>query len=94
MSEPVTRQQLWIASEHRVLFVSGKKQVKDPKDESYWDMLTYALCPVFNFLSFTFLICIVDIGMFIFEVSIGFSEDPSYFKDSNYLLGIKSSTLI
>lgn len=34
-------------------------------------MLTYALCPTFKFLSLTFLICLADIIIFIFEVAVG-----------------------
>ncbi len=57
-------------------------------------MLTFALCPVFKFFSFTFLICLIDIAMFVILVSISLTRDSSYFKDTSYLLGIKAPTLI
>lgn len=77
-SEPVLAEQLKVADEHRVLFISGRKQVKNPQDENYWDMLTYALCPTFQFLSLTFLISLADIALFIFEVSVGLEKSSSY----------------
>ena len=57
-------------------------------------MLTYALCPVFKCLSFTLLVCLANIGMFAFEVSMGLIQDPNYFRDAYYLLGIRPDTLI
>jgi rhomboid protease GluP len=51
-------------------------------------MLTYALCPTFNFLSLTFLISLADIALFIFEVSVGLD------KSSSYLLQVNAQTLI
>lgn len=74
LNQPIVADQLKFAEEHRVLFASGRKQVKDPAQESYWDMLTYALCPTFKFLSLTFLICIADIVVFIFEVAVGLDK--------------------
>lgn len=47
-------------------------------------MLTYSLCPVFKFASLTFIICIIDIIMFIVEASLGLDQN------SKYLLQIKS----
>lgn len=87
-SEPVLAEQLKVADEHKVLFISGRKQVKNPQDENYWDMLTYALCPTFQFLSLTFLISLADIALFIFEVSVGLE------KSSSYLLAVNAETLI
>lgn len=87
-SEPVLAEQLRVADDHRILFVSGRKQVKNPQEENYWDMLTYALCPTFKFLSLTFLISLADIALFIFEVSVGLD------KTSNNLLQVNVPTLI
>ena len=70
-----------------MLFASGRKQVKDPAQESYWDMLTYALCPTFKFLSLTFLICLADIAVFIFEVAVGLDRQGN-------LLQVNVDTLI
>jgi rhomboid protease GluP len=62
--------------------------VKNPHEESYWDMLAYALCPTFKFLSFTFLVTIVDITFFIFLVSVGLD------RTSENLLMVRADTLI
>jgi rhomboid protease GluP len=87
-SEPVLAEQLRIAEENRILFISGRNQVKNPQEENYWDMLKFALCPTFKFLSLTFLISLADIALFIFEVSVGLD------KSSNYLLKVNADTLI
>lgn len=73
-SAPVLADQLRIADEKRVLFVSGRKHVKNPQDEHYWDMLSFTLCPTFKVLSLTFLITLADIALFIFEVSVGLDK--------------------
>ena len=54
-----------MANEHKVLFVSGQTALKDPRQENYWNMLAFGLCPNFKFISITFLIILVDIIMFI-----------------------------
>lgn len=49
-----------------MLFVSGRRSLKDPREENYWDMLVFGLCPNFSFLSVTFLLVVADIAVFIF----------------------------
>lgn len=51
-------------------------------------MLVFGLCPNFSFISITFLLVVIDIILFIYEVSIGLD------KASNNLLQVKSQTLI
>lgn len=80
--------QLRIANEHKVLFVSGRMALKDPHDENYWDMLRFGLCPSFSFLSITFLVILVNLIMFIIENVNGLD------KASPNLLQIKTLTLI
>lgn len=83
VSQPSLDEQLAIAQQHRVLFVSGNKQVKNPKDESYFDMLIFALCPTYKFISLTTLITIVNIAMFSFELAKGINIPSQYFLDVN-----------
>lgn len=71
LQEPVVESQLKVAHEHRILFVSGMKYLKNPRDENYWDMMAYSLCPTFTFLSLTFLIVAADIAVFIYLAVIG-----------------------
>lgn len=51
-------------------------------------MLVYGLCPSFKFLSFTFLVVLADIAMFIYLVAEGLD------KTSDNLLQVKAQTLI
>ena len=81
-------EKLRIAHEHRILFVSGMKSLKNPREENYWDMLAYSLCPTFKFLSLTFLIVVADIAVFIFLAVVGLD------KASDNLLQINGTTLI
>ena len=87
-AQPVIEDQLRMAQENKVLFISGMRTVKNPREENYWDMLTYSLCPTFSFLSLTFLILIADIVVFIYLASIGLDTS------SDNLLQIKTQTLI
>ena len=38
---------------------------KHPKDENFWDMIKNTACPTFRFLSFTFLVSVLNLGLFI-----------------------------
>lgn len=87
-AQPVIEDQLRVAQENRVLFISGMRTVKNPREENYWDMLTYSLCPTFSFLYLTFLILLADIVVFIYLASIGLDTT------SDNLLQIKTQTLI
>jgi hypothetical protein len=64
------------------------RSVKNPREENYWDMLSYSLCPTFSFLSLTFLIVLADIIVFTYLACIGLDST------SNNLLQIKTQTLI
>ena len=77
-----------MADQHRVLFVSGRIALKDPRQENYWNMLVFGLCPTFTFISITFLIILVDLVMFVVE------EVKGLDKSSSNLLEVKVQTLI
>ena len=77
-----------MANEHRVLFISGSRQLKAPRDENYYNMLVYGLCPNFSFISVTFLVILADLVMFIIE------EVKGLDRASDNLLQVKINTLI
>ena len=87
-NEPLVEDQLRLANEHRVLFISGSRALKNPRDENYYNMLVFGLCPTFSFLSVTFLVIVADIAMFIVEQVKGLD------KTSSSLLQVKIATLI
>jgi|JI6StandDraft_1071083.scaffolds.fasta_scaffold1219016_1 hypothetical protein len=66
MQGAIDMDELMLADQHRVLFVSGRRSLKNPREETYWDMLVFGLCPQFSFCSLTFLLVIADLGVFIF----------------------------
>lgn len=48
----------------------------DPRKTSFFAFLKNFLCPTFNFLSFTFIITMVDIVVFIITVALGIDRNP------------------
>lgn len=76
-----------LVEQHKVLFVSGRRSLKNPRDENYWDMLVFGLCPNFKFWSLTFLIILADIAVFIFQLSKGLDKEGA-------LLEVKTQTII
>lgn len=46
-------------------------------------MLIFALCPTFKLLSLTTLVTILDIAVFIFELSLGLKTPSKYFLEVN-----------
>jgi rhomboid protease GluP len=83
ISEPPVAEQLRVAQQHRVLFVSGNRQIRDPSKESYCDMLVFALCPTFKLLSLTTLVTIVNLAFFAFLLSEGIQIPSTYFLEVN-----------
>lgn len=45
--------------------ISGSKQLKNPRDEHYWDMLMLTFCPSWEWISLTMLLILAITGMFI-----------------------------
>lgn len=88
LGEPVLEEQIRIAEEHKVIFVSGRRAIKQPQDENYWDMLAFALCPQFSFLSITFLVIVIDLVMFIVSAALGLSSN------ANRFLEVKADVLL
>ena len=67
--------------------MSGKQKVKNPREEHYGDMLKWTCCPVFKCLTFTTFILLVDLVMFIVELSLGLKQQGQF-------LEVKVDTLI
>ena len=61
---------------------------KQPKDENYWDMLKFNLCPRFSVYSITFLLTNINMIMFLILVGVSFKS----LKDNEFL-GISTQTL-
>jgi hypothetical protein len=72
--EPLTIENVRNAEKHRVLFVAGRHSLKPPRDEHYADMLNNTFCPVIKCFSFTTLLILFDIGMFIASLIIGLNK--------------------
>jgi rhomboid protease GluP len=85
--EGMTVENLQNVEKHRVLFLSGRRRVKNPNDEHYGDMLMDMCCPVFSCLSMTTAMLIIYLAIFIAEAAIGLQR-------SGDLLQIKIETLI
>jgi rhomboid protease GluP len=62
--------------------------VKQPKDENYWDMLQINLCPRFQVFSFTFLLTIINLVVFITTFSMSTSD-----LDNDSFMGMSAKKL-
>lgn len=76
--DPLTVENLRAAETHKVLFISGNRRMKNPKEENYFDMLKDLCCPTFKCLSFTTLVLIVTLAMYIVELSMGLNKAGSF----------------
>jgi Na+/alanine symporter len=61
-----------------VLLISGSRQVKNPREEDYWDMLVSTFCPTFACCSVTIFVILVDLALFVTEVSLGLNKKGSF----------------
>ncbi len=61
--------------------------MKNPKDENYFDMLKDLCCPTFHCLSFTTVVLIATLVMYIVELSMGLNKAGEF-------LEVKTSTLL
>lgn len=50
--------------------LGGSKSMKDPRKETFWDMIRLMLCPTLGWCSFVAVICIVCTGIFIVQMSV------------------------
>lgn len=73
--------------DNRVLFLSGKTEVADPADENHLSLLRNTFCPTLQPLSFTTLLVVLNIVLYIVELALGFNATAS-------LLEIKLETLM
>ena len=48
----------------------GSKDIKDPREESFWDMVRLILCPTLTWCSFVSILSIVLTGIFILQISL------------------------
>lgn len=48
----------------------ASKETKDPREESFWDMIRLILCPTLTWCSFVSIISIVLTGIFILQISL------------------------
>jgi rhomboid protease GluP len=71
---------------HRFNDAAGNRPIKNPRTESYCDFLLNAFCPVLKPCSFTVVIIIIDIIIFIAEVSVGLDRSGDF-------LQVKAQTL-
>jgi|JI6StandDraft_1071083.scaffolds.fasta_scaffold02672_20 hypothetical protein len=60
--------------EYRVPFLSGSPNIKNPRLENYWDFLTAAMCPVLTLLSFTVIVCIINVALFTTTCALGLDK--------------------
>ena len=85
--DPLTVENLKAAETHKVLFISGNRRMKNPKDENYFDMLKDLCCPNFKCLSFTTVVLIATLVMYIVELSMGLNKAGSFLEvNTNTLL--------
>ena len=69
--EGLTIDNVQAVEKYKVLFLSGRQKVKDPREEHYGDMLKWTCCPVWTILTFTTFILLVDLIMYIVELCLG-----------------------
>jgi hypothetical protein len=69
--EGLTVEHLQNVEKHRVLFLSGRRKVKNPREEHYGDMVMDMCCPVFRCLSLTTAMLIIYLAIFIAEAAVG-----------------------
>lgn len=69
-----------------MLLISGRSQVKNPREEHFWDMLKLVFCPTFNFCSLTLFLVLANVGMFIASLVVGFEKEGSLLEVSRYSL--------
>ena len=78
MDFAITPEQLQLAEEKKVLLVSGSRQLKNPRQENYWDMLMNTFCPTWSCLSLTMFLCMVILVMFVVMAAYGIDRaDPN-----------------
>jgi hypothetical protein len=63
--------------DNRVLFLSGKTEVADPADENHMTLLRNTFCPTLQPLSFTILLVILNIILYVVELALGFNVTAS-----------------
>ena len=85
--DPLTVNNIRAAETHKVLFISGNRRIKNPKDENYFDMLKDLCCPTFKCFSFTTIVLVVTLVMYIVELSMGLNKAGSF-------LEVQTSTLL
>lgn len=61
---------------------AGDANLKDPRDENYWDLLKAAMCPVMKIPSFTFIIIVIDITLFALTAIVGLYRPGSFLEVS------------
>lgn len=59
------------------MFVSGSRQLKNPRDEHYWDMLMTSFCPNWQCVSLTMLLAVAMLAMFVAEAIYGINRSSS-----------------
>jgi membrane associated rhomboid family serine protease len=64
------------------------ENLKQPKDENYWDMLQVNLCPKFQVFSFTFLLTIINLVVFIITFSMSTND-----LDNDEFMGMSAKKL-
>jgi hypothetical protein len=72
--DPLTVENIKNAEKYKVLFVSGNRRIKNPKEENYFDMLKDLCCPTFHCISFTSVVLVVTLVMYIVELSLGLNK--------------------
>lgn len=95
--EGVNIEHLRNVEKYKVLFLSGRRKIKNPRDENYLDMLIEMCCPVFKCCSFTSFILIVYIAVFIAEAAIGLDkagELLEIYPDKLILMGANKPSLV
>ena len=85
--EGLTVEHVRAVEEHKVVFLSGRQNVKNPRDENYGDMLKWTCCPVFKLCSFTLFVLVVDLAMYITSLSLGLHQQGQF-------LEVKGETLV
>ena len=71
----ISMENIQFAEQNKVLLVSGHNQVKNPREENYWDMLMSSFCPSWHFISMAMLIILAQIAMFVGECIYGINKD-------------------
>ena len=65
---------------------AGASKIKHPNDENYCDFFLYNICPVIRPLSFTVIICVIDLAIFVATLAVGINL-------AGNLLAVKAQTL-